>query len=428
MKRIIKRLPKRLAAGVMSLVMILGLSSTVLAAFGPDRETKVWTPQENGFQHVTFNSYTGVPEGIGDERDFFRGVQVGRDGNWIDPVTNVEQDAEIEAKIYIHNDADPLLNDAPGNPGIARNTNVRVALPTGEKQTQEAKSFIKADNATPREIFDTLTMTGANNGFFALERVANSAKIHDVSGAATDLTDAQENALFSEGGFTIGDVRGCFEFRKEITFRVKVKMPHYTVKKQVRFEGQTKADWKESVNAKAGQTLEWKIEFDNIGRTQLDNVVILDQLPEGLTVVPGSVRQVDGNFPLSTGGYQHPDADAIQNNGRQINVNIGKVNPGINSVILFKTTVNDVCGTHKRLNTGYATPEGYSPVNDEAEVVVEGKVCEKPEEKPEQPQKPQKPQPTTLPNTGAGDVIGMFTAVTVAGAAAHRFVYSRRSL
>ncbi|MBA3758457.1 DUF11 domain-containing protein [Candidatus Saccharibacteria bacterium] len=34
--------------------------------------------------------------------------------------------------------------------------------------------------------------------------------------------------------------------------------------------------------------------------------------------------------------------------------------------------------------------------------------------------------PTTLPNTGAGDVIGIFAAVSAAGAVAHRFVLSRK--
>lgn len=35
--------------------------------------------------------------------------------------------------------------------------------------------------------------------------------------------------------------------------------------------------------------------------------------------------------------------------------------------------------------------------------------------------------PTTLPNTGAGDVIGIFAAVTAAGAIAHRYFYGRLS-
>ncbi len=37
------------------------------------------------------------------------------------------------------------------------------------------------------------------------------------------------------------------------------------------------------------------------------------------------------------------------------------------------------------------------------------------------------PTPTVLPNTGAGDVLALFAAVTAAGAVAHRFVLGRRN-
>lgn len=42
------------------------------------------------------------------------------------------------------------------------------------------------------------------------------------------------------------------------------------------------------------------------------------------------------------------------------------------------------------------------------------------------PGTPTTPTPTVLPNTGAGEVMGLFTAVTAAGAVAHRLVLARR--
>ena len=269
MKKLMNRLPKRVYATVLAAAVLIGLSTSALAGFGPNRPTKAWTSGVAGFDHVTFNSFTGVGNGVGDERDFVRGVQVGRDSVWSDPVQNVTQDAEVEAKIYIHNGADGSLNDAPGNPGIARNVNVRVALPTGEKQSQDITSYIKASNAQPGEVFDTLTLTGANKGNFALEYVAGSAKLH-ANGAATNLTAAQEQALISNSGMNLADMPGCFDYVREVTFRVKVKMPQYGITKQVRFKGQTAADWKDSVDAKAGDSLEWSIKFRNkIGRAHV---------------------------------------------------------------------------------------------------------------------------------------------------------------
>lgn len=45
---------------------------------------------------------------------------------------------------------------------------------------------------------------------------------------------------------------------------------------------------------------------------------------------------------------------------------------------------------------------------------------------PEKPVTPTKPQPETLPNTGAGDVMGMVAVATIAGAIAHRLYVARR--
>lgn len=424
MKQYISRLPKKLFVVFLSVALVAIISAPAIAAFGPNRPTKAWTPGVAGFDHVTFNSFTGVGNGVGDERDFMRGVQVGRDSVWSDPVQNVTQDAEVEAKIYIHNGADASLNDQPGNPGIAKNVKVRVALPTGAKQSQEANAFISADNAQPGTVFDSLTMTGANNGFFAVEYVPGSAKLNK-GGATTALSDSLVTT-----GVNIGDQRGCFEYVQEVTYRMKVKMPQYNFKKQVRFEGQTKNDWKENLDVKPGQVVEWKLEFDNIGRTLLNNVIILDQVPANTTVVPGSVKLIDGNFPQ---GYTYKDAEAIQNKGTQVNVNIGNVNPGINSIIVFKTKINDTketqCSVQTLVNTGYATPQGYTTVKDIAQVKVTGtkKDCVPPTPTPQPQPTPTTPgQPTKLPETGAGDVAAIFSATTIAGAMAFRVFTARR--
>lgn len=409
--RIFNRLSKRVLAGVTALALVVSVATPVFAAFGPSRPTKAYGPGVTGFDHVTFNSFTGVPNGIGDERDFMRGVQVGRDSVWSDPVNNVTQDATVEAKIYIHNGADASLNDQPGNPGIAKNVKVRVALPTGAKKTHEATSYISADNAQPKEVFDTLTMTGANGGFFELAYVPGSAKLHK-GGSTTALSD---NLVTS--GVNIGDIKGCFEYIQEITFRMKVKMPRYTVKKQITTPGST--DWKESLNAKPGDTVSWLVTFENVGQTELKNVKVVDEVPAGLTVVPGTVKLVNTNFPT---GWAYPDT-AIQANGRQINVDIGTYPAGSGAYVTFRTKIADAkdlkCGDTKIVNKAFATPEGYGAIWDDANVNV-NKECQ-----PEQPEEPE--QPEVLPETGPANLIGIFAATTVAGAVAHRFVLSRRS-
>ena len=369
MKNILSYVPKKLAAAVIVAAVSVGIATVAIAGFGPDRETRVWTAAENGFNHVTFNSYTGVPNGIGDERDFLRGVQVGRDASWTDPVNSVTQDAEIEAKIYIHNNADPALNTVSdgngGFVGIAKNETVKVELPSGIAQTQDVKALIGASNAVPTSIFDTLSLTGDQGRVFELAYVPGSAKLID-GGVTTAISD---NLVTT--GATLADQKGCFEFIREITFRLKVKMPAYQVQKFVRYEGQTVNDWKEAVTANSGQMLEWKIEFKNTGKTALQNVAIVDDMPKNMIIESGSVKFYDGNFPNGT----TLNSDVIQKNGTQLNVNIGTSNWDTNSILFFKARVPEVnqldCGVNQLINAAYATPEGFGTIQDKATVSVE---------------------------------------------------------
>jgi len=372
MKKLFKRLPKKLVLAVAVLAVLAGAGAIANATFGPDRETRTWTNQENGFQHVTFDSYTGVPNGIGDERDFFRGVQVGRDTTWTDPVANVGQGQEVEAHVYIHNDADPLLNN--DGTGIAKNVTVRVQLPTGSKQSQQATAFISSANATPTQIFDTLDLTGANSGFFELAYVPGSAKLID-QGKTTALTAAQEQAMIGATGVNIGDQKACFEFVREITFRVKVNMPGYGVQKQVRLDGTGPGNWKDTVAAKPGDTVEWNIHFTNEGKTQLNNVEVIDNVPANTTAVAKTVTLWNANHPT---GLVYEDT-AIQGNGKQVHVTMGDYAPNGAGDVSFKTKIASIdqlpCGTTTITNDAFVRPEGYGAIDDTATVTVKGKDC-----------------------------------------------------
>lgn len=365
--KLFSKVPKKLIAALVTIAAIAGIGAGVMAGFGPDRPTKQWSPVSNGFDYVTFNSFVGVGNGVGDERDFLRGVQVGRDSTWADPVNGVADTSEIEAKIYIHNNADTTLNDAAGNPGIARNVNVRVAIPTGSSQAKDVTSYISASNATPQQIFDTLSLTGANSGFFELEYVPGSAKLSDQSGAVTAVDDALVTT-----GVSIGDQKGCFESVREVRFRMKVKMPNWSISKQVKIVGQP--NWSETVAAQPSDTLSWLISFNNIGNTTLNNVSVVDNVPAGLTVVPGTVKLTNGNFPNGTVVTD----DSIQANGRQVSVNIGSYAPNVTGYVTFRTTVDMAglqCGENTITNEAYTTPEGYGATRDTATATV-SKTCD----------------------------------------------------
>lgn len=372
MKNFLKRMPKKVFAAVATVALVAAVASQALAGFGPNRPTRAWTEAENGFDHVTFNSFTGVP-GVGDERDFLRGVQVGRDSAWSDPVNGVENNAEVEVKMYIHNNADPTLNDAPGNPGIARNVQARVDLPTGLSQTQQMTGYISADNAQPQQIFDTLDLTGAGNGYFEIAYIPGSAKMYNHQNGQT--TAIGDNLVTT--GVNLPDQKGCFRYTREITFRVKVKMPSYATQKTARIKGEDSSKWRKVVNAEVGDQIEYRIWFKNSGTSDLNAVKMVDNLPPYTTVV-GNVEMDKGARTIVYG------PEAVQNDGKQINIDMGTFNPNDDAFVYITVKINNAkelkCGAHQINNTAYTTPQGLGALNDSASVNVISEECEEPEQ------------------------------------------------
>lgn len=367
----LKRHSKKLGV-VAGLVTVAAITVTVATAgFGPDRPTKVYNgPGTPGFDYVTFNSFTNVPN-IGDERNFLTGKIAGEPGGFYDPMTKLRSNDEVLMRVYVHNNADSSLNAS--GVGVAKNTKVRVELPGANQlaANQSAKAFVSADNAQPQSIFDTLDMKAENGNPFSVSYVPGSASVTSNEG-----TQPISDAIVA-GGVNLGDEKGCFEFVKLITLKVKVTTPNYTLSKTVRPDGSTNvADWKETLKTKAGDTVQWRINFQNTGNTQLKDIKIVDNLPTNTTAVPGSVKLYDTNFPS---GYQYPDS-AIQAGGRQINVNIGNYNPTVKAFVTFKTKIANAdkltCGLNTLKNVAYATPtNGYGTITDDATVTVDGPEC-----------------------------------------------------
>lgn len=368
---IFSQIPKKLIAGIAVIAAVAGITSAAVAGFGPDRPTKDWTVDQNGFDKVTFNSFVNVPNGIGDERDFLRGGIVGSTTPWIDPVNDTKNDDTVEVKIYIHNNAAKSLNTAAGAPGVAKDVTVKVALPTGIATSQEASATISASNATPVTISDTLGFTGINGSQFSLEYIPGSAKLY-AGGSSSAISD---NLVTS--GVNIGNQNGCFEYVREITFRVKVKKPGYQIQKVARIMGEGNDKWRKEVNAKIGDKIEWEIYFQNIGTTTLTNVTVLDVIPSFNKVVPGSIKLYNSSNP---NGYTFPDS-AIQSNGKQVNITISDYAPGANAYIYLTTEIQNVkelqCGVQQMANVVYVTPQGLGTLNDNAKVnVINSNPCE----------------------------------------------------
>lgn len=336
-----------------------------------------------------FNSFVNTPF-FGDEREFldgFRSDQTGP-GTHADPVTSVTDGAkEVTFRLYIHNNANEGDNcidahkrsdgtctqiDKADGKGVARNTRVKIELPSSTLQSDALRAVgrISADNAAPSEVSDTVDMTSTRP--FTVDYVPGSAKIFNngpfAGGRA--LPDSVVTTGTPVGYDALdGYFPGCFDFIATVEIKVKVTpvpTPNISVEKQVRQVGTT--DWKSEVAAKPGDHVQWLVNTKNIGEADLNDVVTRDVLPPHVQLDPGTVKLTDANGtrdladgPLFAGGF-----------------NEGTYKPTENTLISFKTTVLgdfDDCQTRVRNVAHAKSTQTPNEVTGQADVIITKENC-----------------------------------------------------
>ncbi len=411
--------PKKTLALMLATIFTFGIVGSALA-WSPDRPTyTVAHPAD----HVTFDSITDNPN-YGDERTFFDAKDATNttQGGFVDKV-NVKDGEEVLMRVYVHNNASDTLNGTNfDGPGVAKNTKVRIFLPTATGTAMRANAYISADNAQPGTVADTVDFAGGSN-----------FSVSYVPGSAVSYTNAVPSGMklsddIVNGGALIGYqspngiIPGCFQYTSIVTVKVKVHVPapNLTITKQVAHPGDA---WSKNITAKPGDTVSYLLTVKNTGNTVLNDVSVRDQLPAHEHIVAGSTTITNGNHPSGIGA----GSDDVVKNG----INIGSYNPGAVAYVKFKVTIDAAdqlnCGNNAMVNTATVfQPGNNTTASDTATVSVNANSAKcQPVTPPVTPTTPTTPT-GQLPNTGAGDVIGIFTAVTIAGAVAHRLFLGRR--
>ncbi|AKM80319.1 TPA: DUF11 domain-containing protein [Candidatus Saccharibacteria bacterium] len=364
MKNIItalKRSPKRAAS--LLVVAFAVMIPAGLLAWGPaDRPTYTF---EKPADHVTFNSITNNPS-HGDERNFVQIRDTSTNAKFGEEVA-LTPGKEYEVYVFFHNNAASNLNDAEHNyKGVAQNATMRVQMPGSVKAGEKARftGIVGADNAQPKEVWDEAYGTSASN--VALRYVPDSATIY--SNGAVDGQKLPSTLLTSgtKLGFNAldGKLPGCNEFAGWVKYRFVVDQPNFSVEKTVSAVG--KNAFAKSVNAKAGEQVEYKIQYKNTGTTQQNDVMIKDTLPKGISYVPGTTYAATGK---SNGQYEK-----ISDNVTTSGVNLGSFAPNANAYVKFTAKVTDNnslenCGTNTLVNKATAQTNNGSK-DDTANVVV----------------------------------------------------------
>ena len=365
-------------------LMIAGLSALALSVLVPAASSYAWGPDRPTYtmkkpaDHATFNSITDNNI-IGDERDFVRVAEVGGNGKYVNEI-KVTPGKTYEVYIFYHNNAATETNTTNGSKGIAMKTKVRSSFPTKINSSSKGKisATISSDTASPESVWDEAYFTTDSKTDIELKFQNMTAKIRNKGRLDGEVLGTQ---LFSEGiyiGYNKqnGVIPGCSEYSGHIVYRVRAEQASSSVSKSASLDG---TNFFNSVTAKPGDTVTYRITFKNSGSKDLTNVTFRDKLPAGVTLVPGSVTLYD------TGSKKTRTlSDAVVANG----VNTGLFGEGVTGTLTYKVKVNsDIvkdgsCGTNSFKNTITTITDQTGSATATATIKVE-KTCEEPEPKPD---------------------------------------------
>ena len=336
---LVAKAPKRFSALALIVAAAIIIPTAALA-WGPDRPTFTVAQPAN---HVTFNSITDNPN-YGDERNFvtIKDTTNTGAGNWKDEI-KVANNGTYTVRMYVHNNAAENLNL------VAENVTAKFNLPTGAAKRVQIDGYLNSSNASPSQIYDQAVFSSDSN--FSLHYQAGSAKYtNNVFTSGTPLSDNVISSGAQLGYDKLdGKVPGCFQYTGYVTFEVKAVTSDFDIQKTVRVNGATDKTFKETVATKAGDKVDYQIYFKNTGGTQLENVIVKDTLPKGVTYVAGSTY-------LHTSAGTKQVADGVTAGG----INIGGFAAGGDAYIKFtalvSTSPNDlICGPNTLKNVAKAT-------------------------------------------------------------------------
>ncbi|MBR2998613.1 DUF11 domain-containing protein [Candidatus Saccharibacteria bacterium] len=445
--------------GLLAVIFGLNILTTAsVSAWGPERATFT---METPATYPTFNSITNNPT-IGDERDFVRVGEINADVTSLKNEIEVVPGRQYLVYVYFHNNASATYNDsAHNNSGVALRTKMSTSFSTvltpAEKGTITAT--ITAENSNPGSVWDEAYMTTKTDKIL----------MHYVTGSAKIYNDWQANgsvmpsSLFTEEGTLVGlnalngVIPGCEKYHGVVTYVLQAEELGGSIEKTVSKDGE---DYKEAVNIAPGEEVYFRLTVRNTGDVALTNAVIKDTLPEGLTLVPGSV---------GLSANDSTTVDTLSDNIISAGYNLGTIGTGNVVYITYKAKVgldfdcagkdltntatlvydSDVSTGDRREDTASVNvkktdgcDEPDNPPLDTCETNPSMEGCEKPtcETNPEmdgcdkpEPEKTCKTNPEMegckeLPSTGPLEIVMAVLVVLGIGGGGYYFYRSRKNL
>ncbi len=372
----LRNAPKRYVAAI-AVGLAIALPVAVSAGFGPNRPTFDWNNPDDRKGSLTgpvFNSFINTPT-YGDERNFVRVAEVVAGQSPVQANFSETKTAtagkEYWVRTFVHNNANQSTNNGVG---VAKNTRVSVEIASGTANGVDVLADITADNATPSKVWDTATLVNDSKAF-SVAYVPGSAKLYNqVNQNGLALSDAIVSNAGTQIGYDAmnGNVPGCFEYSAYVYVKVKISSPDLEINKRVSKVAAPKlTDSSESVTAKRGETISWRIDYKNTGSETARNITIRDQIPTGLTLVPGSITWIDAN---------HQNGETFQDTALSSGgVNVGNYAVNGNGVIRFQTKITAPKEVCEIKNTAFGRADNVPEQSNDAKVVISDCEPDKPE-------------------------------------------------
>jgi conserved repeat protein len=365
----------------------------------------------------------GITTPLTDEREFIgiRDAATGNQGKnnvWSIGDVNIEEGKTYIVRMYVHNNSPKGLN------AVAKDVTAQVDLPNLVSSEARITGFINASNATPSRYWDSLNLKSADGRRFFLDYIEGSALFeNNVWKNGITLSDSLVTSAGVKLGYDKldGNLPGCYQYSGVVTFKIKPVFENTSIIKQVRMKGDK--DWKKAIDAKVGDTVEYRIHYKNLNDGNVANVVVNDSLPNNMEYIKGTTRLIRADIP---NGATYNE-DKLLTDG----VNIGNYAVRGDGYVRFFAKVVDknlACGNNRLINWAKASANGFA-IQDNADVYV-NKVCNEtptPTPKPTPTPEPT-PTPKELPKTGPETVItgvvGLGAIITSAG----YYIASRKQL
>lgn len=281
--------------------------------------------------------------------------------DWNDPISADAGDT-LMMSVYYHN----AVNET-----IARNTKIRVSIPSTTGTQIVSTAYLWADNAENATFSNPLTETGTANisSSQRLEYIYGSAKWYPDQkdwrvDSPTSFPFGQSGDEIVGSGVNIGDIEGCWEFSGYINFRVRVgsispENPDLTIYKTVRNITKGETYYQKSTSANPGDRIAFSLRVETTRNVLAYNVIVSDTLPANISYVSGSTR-IDNNYT----------SDGITSGG----INIGTLSGNQSKTIVFEgaaaSEYNFSFGTTYLTNYGYVRADNISQRSDTAQVNV----------------------------------------------------------